>query len=396
MEDLLNSILTKMSNVNKPQAKAMFLILTAFAYFQGKANFRNLARFCSLAEDTLRSWSKVQFCYQELNSQLMLNSVFNENQEKIAALDASFIRKSGSKTEGVGYFHSGSSGRVERGLEMSLLSVIDLNRNTGFALLAQQTLPSNEEGNRIDQALAHVFQCQAELQRLGVTELVVDAWYSKKRFVDGVLSQGLVVIGKLRGDARLHFKPEVTKSVGRPKKYGQRLNMQDFRRLTKIELENEAFNLHTGVLYSKSLKKEIRIVALRSRKTKKTHALLYSTNINLSAEEILKKYRSRFQIEFIIRDAKQHTGLEDCQARSTRSIEHHFNNSLTALNLLKIEDVLETETTTQKVISIASWRRRKTNKRLAEIIIDKLGVNRKSAKIKEIFEFIRGYGCIAA
>ncbi len=53
MENLLNSILTKISNVNKPQMKAMILIQTAFAYFQGKANFRNLARFCSLAGDTL-------------------------------------------------------------------------------------------------------------------------------------------------------------------------------------------------------------------------------------------------------------------------------------------------------------------------------------------------------
>lgn len=396
MEDLLNSILTKMSNVNKPQIKAMILILTAFAYFQGKANFRNLARFCSLAEDTLRRWSKIPFCYQELNSKLLLDSVLNEKQERVAALDASFIRKSGKKTEGLGYFHSGSSGRVEKGLEMSLLSVIDLNRNTGFALFAKQTQPLEEEGNRVTQALNQVLQCRSELQNLGITELVVDAWYSKKGFVDGILSQGLVVIGKLRGDARLHFKPEISKGVGRPKKYGPRLKMQDFRRLTKIELENEGFNLHTGILYSMSLKKEIRVVALRAHKTKKTLALLFSTNTDLSAESILKKYRSRFQIEFVIRDAKQHTGLEDCQARSTQSLENHFNNSLTALNLLKIEDLIESKSTSQKTISIASWRRRKTNQRLAEIIFDKLGLERKSEKIKDMFEFVKEYGRIAA
>ncbi len=58
----------------------------------------------------------------------------------------------GKKTEGVSYFHFGSSGRVEKGLEMLLLSVVDLILNTEFALLAKQTQPLEEEGNRLDQA----------------------------------------------------------------------------------------------------------------------------------------------------------------------------------------------------------------------------------------------------
>lgn len=396
MEDLLHSILKRMSSVKKPQAKALLLIIAAFAYFQGRANFRNMARFCPMAEDTLRRWSKRQFDYQELNAQLLQKEVLKPEVERVAALDASFIRKSGKSTAEIGYFHSCASGRVERGLEMSLLSVIDLQRNTGFSLLARQTKVSSEPGNRIDQALTQIESCQAQLEQLKIKDVVVDAWYSKERFVSGVKNLGFTIVGKLREDARLHFRPKPHSGRGRPRKYGQRLKTTDFRRLKKTEMHGESFNLHSGVLYSKSLKRLIKIVLLRDKESKKVKAILYSTNQDENAQAILKKYRSRFQIEFVIRDAKQYTGLEHCQARSSQAIENHFNNALTALNLLKIEDIKSSGTNERKVVSIASWRRRKTNEHLAQIIFDKLGLSPKMSKIKETLEFVRGYGCIAA
>ena len=48
-------------------------------------------------------------------------------------------------------------------------------------------------------------------------------------------------------------------------------------------------------------------------------------------------YRLRFQIEFIFRDAKQFTGLSDCQARDAKKLDFHFNASFTALNLAKLD-----------------------------------------------------------
>ena len=44
---------------------------------------------------------------------------------------------------------------------------------------------------------------------------------------------------------------------------------------------------------------------------------------------------SRFQIEFIYRDAKQFTGLNDCQARNANSLDFAFNASLSAVNIAK-------------------------------------------------------------
>ena len=397
MEDLLQPILASMSSVKKPQMKALMMILMAYAYFQGRANFRNLSRFCGFSEDTLRRWSKRRFRYQELNAKMIIKVTGDDSKvDRIVALDASFLKKSGKRTQGLGYFHNGGSGRIEKGLEISLLSIIDLNRHTGFSLLARQTRPEKQPGNRIDQALAQVKECVPELELLGVRTLVADAWYSKYRFVEGVLQQGLHMVGKLRDDAQLFFDPPAREGRGRPPIYGARLLTSDLRRLKKIELAGKRFHLHTGILISKSLKRHVRIVVLREIDTKKVRAILYSTDLDASAEKIWSCYSARFQIEFVIRDAKQHAGLNHCQARSTVAIENHLNQSFSAINILKLEDLKGTRTVGRKVISIASWRRKKMNEHFARVIFEKLGVSLNSQKIRQTFEFVRRYGCIAA
>jgi len=178
MEDLLDSILNSMSSVKKPQKKAMVIILTPLAYFQGRANFRNLSRFCSLCEETLGRWSLRSFSYQEFN-RILLQRTQNLDSDWIASIDASFLPKSGKATEGLGYFYSGSQSKVQKGLEMSLLSVTDMKANTGFGLLAKQTLDQEFSdamaGNRIDQAVDQIQDCKTELDMLGIQDLFYKA-----------------------------------------------------------------------------------------------------------------------------------------------------------------------------------------------------------------------------
>ena len=85
-------------------------------------------------------------------------------------------------------------------------------------------------------------------------------------------------------------------------------------------------------------------------------ALLFSTDTSLDALSLYRYYQARFQIEFLFRDAKQFTGLGDCQARSEQALYNHFNASFTALNLLKWQDRQMSPQRTP--ISIASWKRR--------------------------------------
>ena len=112
--------------------------------------------------------------------------------------------------------------------------------------------------------------------------------------------------------------------------------------------------------------------------------------------KLVAYYKARFQIEFLFRDAKQHTGLMDCQARCKTAIHTHINASLTALNLLKLEDRRNKKTAEESVISIASWRRRKFNQNLMAILFDQLGLSRDCDKVAKVYDVLSGYGAIAA
>ena len=56
----------------------------------------------------------------------------------------------------------------------------------------------------------------------------------------------------------------------------------------------------------------------------------------MTATDILLYYRCRFQIEFLYRDGKQYTGLNDSQARSENKLHFQFNASLTSINIAKV------------------------------------------------------------
>lgn len=57
-----------------------------------------------------------------------------------------------------------------------------------------------------------------------------------------------------------------------------------------------------------------------------------STDTGMSGIDLFLAYKARYQIEFLYRDGKQHTGLTSCQARSAVKVHFHLNASLTAVS----------------------------------------------------------------
>ena len=127
---LIETILQQMSSVAKPQRKFMSILLTALTYLPGRVNFRNLGRYTHLNEKTFSRWFRRPFNFVEFNL-LSLNALL-DNGEWVAALDASFSPKSGRSSYGLDWFWDGSRGQAEHGLELSLLALVDVTRNTAY------------------------------------------------------------------------------------------------------------------------------------------------------------------------------------------------------------------------------------------------------------------------
>ena len=93
--------------------------------------------------------------------------------------------------------------------------------------------------------------------------------------------------------------------------------------------------------------------------------LYFSTDLKMDGMKIVSCYRSRFQIEFLYRDAKQYCGLEDCQAKSKNKLDFHFNAALTAVNLAKIY-WLDTRNSNMEAFSMADYKTLCNNKMLVD------------------------------
>ncbi len=225
--------------------------------------------------------------------------------------------------------------------------------------------------------------------------LVADGYYSKIKFIEGVTALELEQIGKLRHDTNLRwlYKGE-QKSKGRHRRYDGKVNFDDLTRFELID-EIDSVKLYTAIVNSAHFKRDLRIVYLVKTVGKKVQtALLFSTDLKLAAKDIYRFYKARFQIEFLFRDAKQFTGLSDCQARCRKALHFHFNAAMTALNLIKLEDRQQAHETERRVISIASWKVRKANAHLLERFSSLLGLNFSFIKSKPEFETLCNYGAV--
>jgi hypothetical protein len=396
--ELLKTILQQMSSITAPQRKFMLALFPLIFSLHGRINFSNLSRYSDFNPKTFSRWYRREFDFVEFN-RLILAPVINSDDELIAATDCSFIPKNGNHTYGIGKFYNGVRGKAEKGLEISTIALVNVTENTAYAISTQQTPATNvDDETRVDFYLTQLKQIRNALPPQ-VRRLVADGYYSKKKHIDGVTALGLQQIGKLRYDANLRwlYKGE-QKPRGRKRLYDGKVKLDE---LERFEFAGEMDNsrLYTAVVNSPHFDRNLRIVLIIKRVGEKVQfALLFSTELELAAKDIVRFYKARFQIEFIFRDAKQFLGLNDCQARCSNSLNFHFNASMTALNLLKLEDRksrLNNPNKGNHVISIASWKIRKFNEHLLERFSLYLGLDFNSIKLLPSFEALCSYGVIS-
>lgn len=216
------------------------------------------------------------------------------------------------------------------------------------------------------------------------------------------MAMGLDAIGKLRCDADMHYVyTGVQKPRGRKRKYDGKVDLTDVSRMTLVsEIEPQLY-LYTVEVWVVSMKRKVRLAYIRDSRnpTRAGLALLFSTDINLDASAILCFYKSRFQIEFIFRDAKQFTGLTDCQARDLTKLDFHFNSSLMVLNLAKFDAWqihLSSHPDKPFVFSMASYKRLALNRHLLDRFISLLDLDHTVIKSHPNFPVLCSYGSIAA
>ena len=114
-------------------------MLTLFATIYvvcGKVNFANISRYSDLSERTYRRHFEEPYKFMGLNRETIRLAI-TPTHFQVGAIDASFLPKSGKATYGVDYFHNGKAGRSERGLELSMIAMVDVETSIAYSLSAQ-------------------------------------------------------------------------------------------------------------------------------------------------------------------------------------------------------------------------------------------------------------------
>lgn len=413
---VVTQILKQMPFIHKPQRKFLLALFAVISCLRGRVNFRNLSRYSNYSERTFHRQFRQAFNFPEFN-RLSIKQVAQPAATLLVAQDPTFIPKSGKQTFGLSRFFNGCTHRVEKGLEASAVAIVDVTRSTAFTLSVKQTPPraiaaktgkqptgkrqrSVLRETRMDFYLEHFSSCLAYLPEQTTKLLLVDGAFAHSKFVGGVAKLDFHLITKLRADANLRFLytgPQ-RKGRGRRRQYDGKVSFTDLSRFDFVEEVEPGISLYTQLVNSVTLKRTVRILVVvdRRKADKPRYVVLCSTDCELAAQLIFSYYSARFAIEFLFRDAKQFTGLTDCQARDQKALHFHLNAALAAVNLAKIEQLQKSTTTTAEVFSLASYKQRAFNEHLLELFISRLALRADLIKNHPQYDYLRNYGAIAA
>jgi hypothetical protein len=201
-------------------------------------------------------------------------------------------------------------------------------------------------------------------------------------------------MGKWRADATLRYLYQGPKrpGPGRQKTYDGKVYCKDLSRFARLDTEDDHIVLYHQVLNHVQLQRNLQVVVVVHTQHNR-YAVLLSTDVDLEPLRLYRAYKARFQIAFIFRDAKQFTGLSDCQARSKAKLAFHFNASLSAVNLAKLA-ARQQRGETDEPISMASLKRRAFNQHLLDRICEHLANGQSLEKSSPDYEALCNYGVI--
>jgi hypothetical protein len=405
---IVTATLNQLPELTKPRRNFMVALFATILAVRGRANYRNLARYGAYCEHTYARHFAQPFPWLAYHAQVLRDYVPAAHQLMLAQA-ASFVPKSGPATWGLGRFYNGCASRVERGLEISTVAVVDLTQKGADVAAVEQTPATAElkkdgaESTRIDLAVQQVKAAQPHLPAQ-VRDVGADGYYAKQKYVAGIVNLGWELVTKLRHDANMRFRytGERTGKAGRPKVYDGKVDWHDLRRFEVVETADldvgTGVTVYTAELYHCSLKRWLRVVVLvwYTAAGKRQHAILASTALPCAAVDVIKMSQGRYQIEFLFRDGKQFAGLTDCQARNAAALDFHFNAALATVSATRAAMVQEQATDAPFVFSLATQKQITFNELFMAEISAKLGHDLTCWKNHPAYAELRTYGALAA
>lgn len=397
VETIIATILRRMGKMSKSKKKFFSQQLNLILMLPLRCNYLSFERYGCYDEKTYRyHYNKNEFDFAKFNFKLIEEEL---SKNRIIAFDPCHIRKSGQHTPGVGYFWSGSSNSIKWGLEICGIGVVDLESNCALHYEAVQTIPKDGQG-LLDFYQKTIIERADNLKKMS-KYAVFDAYFAKKGFVSSISAAGLHVVTRLRNDAAIYeFPTEPTdKTRGRKRIKGAKIDTKnlDHTNLT-CQSRNQKEAVFIGKIYVQSLGIYVmaNIVQRFDQNGKFKVAHIYiCTDTKVEEDQVYIMYKARFQIEFLYRDSKQFSGLEESQSRNEQALNYHFNASLTAVSVAKAAYHLSVPKEKRGPFSMASIKSENHNDFMINRIFELFAENPNITKNDKKIQILRSLGKIA-
>lgn len=317
--------------------------------FVGRFSITNLSRWTFGKGGSLRTLERFFADSHDWNRYLMM--ILAPFLKKMAgkfvlAVDQTTGKKSGKSTFGKGRHYDSKSKQVIPSISVLCISLIHTESKTSFPVAIQQLVynqsnkkpkkPIEAEKRKVGRPkgsknkpkkVAYTFEIFAQLMEkwqklttelcdfLTVKHVLADNGFGNEAVRKICQDKGLALISKLKKNSVLFF-PNTSSYKTKPKKYGEKLSIEEIDESFLVEqTENEEEKSIQKIyrlpkIWDKHTKVPLNVVIIKEYLDKKEGwCILFSTDLNLSAQEIISLYQLRFQIEFDFRDARQHFGL---------------------------------------------------------------------------------------
>ena len=383
----------------------------------------NIARVSFFVERHLTSWERFISQYQwdldgvqkglvillmeQLGDKLIIYGGY------LASVDTTLVTKVAGKMPGVQKWHDHSS-NPERGDHIIghhwaivallgattlagkwtifcfpiLANLISGNTNPiGFIVNAQGVVQAMDFWSSVCPLVAQLFDMMGEHPM----RVVADAYFSKAPFINWMLSLPVHVITRMRKDAvgwddpeRKHLLPDGKMKRGRNPKRGKEWKIASLIKSFPLEtidvfIYGRVETLHVVTRYLWIWGVESQKVKVVVIKNQKEPIILLSTDLTLSAREIIHIYAMRFSLEIGIRDAKQHFGFTDYQCIGFLSITRSVALGLVSFCLWRLTALKEMNADwleQQKTTSALSFT--KISRALRQLVIQRIFENSAS------------------
>jgi len=370
--------------LSKTTLRQMGRVIFAMLAMTGRVTMLGLSRWAGAGGSyrTIQRFYQTAIPWAQLFWQFFSQSLWQKEDVYILAGDECVVSKAGKKTYGLDHFFSGLQQKVIPSLSFFVLSLVSVQQHHSYPLSMEQIIRSPEEKAASQAKKAEKKSRAAEPKRkrgrpkgsknkkktevslnpellriqkmLKALLLLISSLFQPVYLaLDGhfgnyptylmVRQCGLHLISKLRWDAALCFAFEGEyKGRGPHPKYGDRV---DYQHVPEKYLKSTtvAEGIQTCIYQAQLLHSDfpnplnvVMIVKTNLTTNAWAHVILFSSDLSLSADQMITYYSLRFQLEFNFRDAKQFWGLEDFMNVNQTAVTNAAQLSLFMVNVSQL------------------------------------------------------------